>query len=244
MYNLMINNINVQFPHEPYSVQSNFMSKIIFGLQTRANCLLESPTGTGKTLSLLCAVLAWRQEWIERDKLLQLIHNKTDQSIQQTNNQQIVQQIKQIDLAISSSPDKEDWSKTPKIYFASRTHTQLSNAVKELKRTNYIPKVALLASRDQLCINPEVIKAPSNTARSTACRQKVLKRTCQFYNNVANAKTATTNTQMPDIEDIVKFGQQHQACPYYLSREGMEEAEYVYSSSLTLLASLFCPTIT
>lgn len=53
--------MEVQFPYDAYSCQIDYMEKVIDALQNRENGLLESPTGTGKTLCLLCATLAWRE---------------------------------------------------------------------------------------------------------------------------------------------------------------------------------------
>jgi regulator of telomere elongation helicase 1 len=54
-----IENLDVYFPFQPYQCQKDFMGKVIRALKNGENALLESPTGTGKTLSLLCATLAW-----------------------------------------------------------------------------------------------------------------------------------------------------------------------------------------
>ncbi len=43
----------------------------------------------------------------------------------------------------------------PKIIYASRTHTQLSQVIQELKRSGYEPRIAVLGSREQLCVHRE-----------------------------------------------------------------------------------------
>ena len=57
-----IENIEVLFPFQPYPAQHVFMSSLIKAVDAKQNALLESPTGTGKTLSLLCAALGWLKQ--------------------------------------------------------------------------------------------------------------------------------------------------------------------------------------
>eukprot|EP00959_Pyramimonas_sp_CCMP1952_P382408 8012991-Pyramimonas_sp.AAC.1 len=58
----------VEFPFEPYECQKMYMSRVIEALATGQNALLESPTGTGKTLCLLCASLGYRQHLVQRNR--------------------------------------------------------------------------------------------------------------------------------------------------------------------------------
>lgn len=66
-----IGGIPVDFPHKAYGSQLAFMGRVISTLdraQKQGHChaLLESPTGTGKTLSLLCSTLAWQKSYSSR----------------------------------------------------------------------------------------------------------------------------------------------------------------------------------
>jgi hypothetical protein len=56
-----IESVKIKFPFEPYESQKNMMEKIIKCIRKSENALLESPTGTGKTLALLVASLAWQK---------------------------------------------------------------------------------------------------------------------------------------------------------------------------------------
>ena len=65
----------VRFPHQAYGVQLSFMAKLLQTLRAEENALLEAPTGSGKTLSLLCSALAW-QEKVKWDRQVKLLLNK------------------------------------------------------------------------------------------------------------------------------------------------------------------------
>ena len=63
-----IGGLQVEFPYQPYGSQFAFMGRVISTLdrahrEGHCHALLESPTGTGKSLSLLCSSLAWQHRY-------------------------------------------------------------------------------------------------------------------------------------------------------------------------------------
>ncbi|KAM9296534.1 regulator of telomere elongation helicase 1 [Gastrophryne carolinensis] len=215
--------VAVDFPFTPYKCQEDYMSRVIECLQKGVNGVLESPTGTGKTLCLLCSTLAWRQNY--KDSIT-------------------ARKIKERMNGAELFPDRPtaEWgsgdaggqgtayySDIPKIIYASRTHSQLTQVISELKHTSYRPRVSVLGSREQLCIHPEVKKQENNHVKVHMCRSKVSSRSCHFYNNVDEKSTEKDlTTQILDIEDLVKNGTKHRACPYYLSRNLKQHADIIF----------------
>ncbi|ORX98335.1 DNA repair helicase [Basidiobolus meristosporus CBS 931.73] len=51
-----------RFPFEPYSIQLEFMQSLFETIESSKVGIFESPTGTGKSLSLICGALTWLQE--------------------------------------------------------------------------------------------------------------------------------------------------------------------------------------
>ncbi|KAG7479203.1 Fanconi anemia group J isoform X1 [Solea senegalensis] len=56
-----IGGVKIHFPCKAYPSQLAMMNSIIRGLNKGEHCLLESPTGSGKSLALLCSALGWQQ---------------------------------------------------------------------------------------------------------------------------------------------------------------------------------------
>jgi len=50
------------FPFEAYGIQRVMLNKVTSTLMNKEHSLIESPTGTGKTLVLLCSSLAWQRK--------------------------------------------------------------------------------------------------------------------------------------------------------------------------------------
>uniref|UniRef100_UPI00398ED2FE Fanconi anemia group J protein isoform X2 n=1 Tax=Pristiophorus japonicus TaxID=55135 RepID=UPI00398ED2FE len=61
-----IGGVKILFPCKAYPSQLAMMNSIVRGLNCQKHCLLESPTGSGKSLALLCSALAWQQSRYEK----------------------------------------------------------------------------------------------------------------------------------------------------------------------------------
>nr|CAD7570646.1 unnamed protein product [Timema californicum] len=227
MPELIISGIPVTFPFTPYDVQIKYMEKVIQCLQQGVHGVLESPTGTGKTLCLLCASLGWLT--VKKAQL----QAQAQGGLYHTEDGDFMSGLKSgLDIAAGLTRLGENTiCGGPKIIYASRTHSQLSQAIQELKRTNYNHvKVAILGSRDQMCIHPEVSKELNNANKVTMCQLKVSSRTCYFYTNMDSTKENRIFTEggILDIEDLVKEGRKLRFCPYYMSKEMKQQADIIF----------------
>ncbi|XP_051239481.1 ATP-dependent DNA helicase DDX11 [Dicentrarchus labrax] len=54
------------FPYQPYNIQEQFMQALYSALDQGKVGIFESPTGTGKSLSLICGALSWLTDYEEK----------------------------------------------------------------------------------------------------------------------------------------------------------------------------------
>nr|XP_046251064.1 ATP-dependent DNA helicase DDX11 [Scatophagus argus]XP_046251065.1 ATP-dependent DNA helicase DDX11 [Scatophagus argus] len=54
------------FPYKPYNIQEQFMQALYGALDQGKVGIFESPTGTGKSLSLICGALSWLTDYDEK----------------------------------------------------------------------------------------------------------------------------------------------------------------------------------
>ncbi|XP_053394443.1 regulator of telomere elongation helicase 1 homolog [Mercenaria mercenaria] len=166
---LDVRGVQVNFPFEPYPCQVDYMNKVVECLQKNVNGVLESPTGTGKTLCLLCSSLAWQEsrkaqtELNKQVSVSQLLGSGADN----LSTKSIEGIAKSLENSTGTAWGGSDFT-VPRIIYASRTHSQLSQVIQELKRTAYSSvKVSVIGSRDQLCIHEQVKKEQNNTNKVT-----------------------------------------------------------------------------
>uniref|UniRef100_A0A8C6W417 DNA 5'-3' helicase n=1 Tax=Nannospalax galili TaxID=1026970 RepID=A0A8C6W417_NANGA len=138
----------------------------------------------------------------------------------------------------SSNTIKKDHagqSKRPKIYFGTRTHKQIAQITRELRKTMYsgVP-MTILSSRDHTCVHPEVV---GNFNRNEKCMELLdMKhgKSCYFYHGVYKIGNQQTLQNLQgmckawDIEELISLGRKLKACPYYTARELMEGADIIF----------------
>ncbi|KAI1293569.1 Regulator of telomere elongation helicase 1 -like protein [Halotydeus destructor] len=261
MYPIQISGYEILFPYEPYSIQRAYMSQLLRCLKNKENGLLESPTGTGKTLSILCASLAWLDKALDDDMMKAMSFANPERPLEVTlsrsalngsdldgprrsrreesqpfasasrmrtdNETPLMKKLmNSLDMGdptpsdLISSGQKAASFIGPRVIYSSRTHSQLSQAMKEMKRTQYSNiNAVILGSRDQLCIHADVQKLETISAKNMACRSKTKNNSCVFYDNYdMKTQSATFDSNIVDIEDLLEFGQKNTCCPYYATK--------------------------
>ncbi|CAH1268165.1 DDX11 [Branchiostoma lanceolatum] len=349
------------FPFEPYDIQKGFMTKLYQTLEEGKVGIFESPTGTGKSLSLICGALKWLQDHEDRQKreVEEILEGAVKSSSPKQNNkdskepnipaapdwvQQFAKKREAEERTLKSreeqeakvkrearleeirktnrakffsnkrkrkegekseedeeeftmmkdetSPDgptekeedeelivddyksdEEDGSKQTrsednkeeevhitKIYYCSRTHSQLAQFVREVQKSPFGKdvRVVSLGSRQNLCINDSVRKLGSTNLINDRClemqnkkkkeesrgkgddadRQQKRRRSqaagCPFHQHIPTYSDEVL-AEVRDIEQLVVKGRKMDACPYYGTRYSIPAAQLVALPYNTLL---------
>uniref|UniRef100_A0A0D9ZVU2 Helicase ATP-binding domain-containing protein n=2 Tax=Oryza TaxID=4527 RepID=A0A0D9ZVU2_9ORYZ len=323
------------FPFAPYPIQSEFMSFLYGALSSGpgALALLESPTGTGKTLSIICSALQWlvdhrdaaargsttaaaaggggegdgdEPDWMRdftplppekptakkgrppaaaaRSKAPRraAAGSEKPEGSEEAEDEEFLVEEYESDGEVgvrreagkrphrgggSSSESEADGEEeeeeevTPKVFFTSRTHSQLSQFVGELKKTEFGRRLrtVCLGSRKNLCINKDVLKLGSANWINERCLElqkskKSIKTKVEGDNRkVCQSKTScgcpmirkrglqkefkseVSEQGALDIEDLAQLGKKIGTCPYYGARDMVRTADLVVLPYQSLL---------
>jgi chromosome transmission fidelity protein 1 len=328
-------------PYQPYDIQEDFMSAVYRCLEDGRIGIFESPTGTGKSLSLICGSLTWLRDHKRRtfeegfaidaaasDEPTWILEHAQKQRKQEAlrRRQELNDRIAKVkakekrakerydngeprykrqkltvgeaggaddemqfvlddyesdeekgkaagtfdDFGLSAETQalmqqlgyagasKSEESETPdetKIFFCSRTHSQLTQFTSELGRVTMPPaftpddndmadvdnlvedvKHLTLGSRKNLCINSKVSRLGNATAINERCvelQQATSAETkCPHMPNKENESLVTdfrdhALAKIRDIEDLGALGKKLGVCPYYASRPAIQHCEIV-----------------
>lgn len=222
----------MEFPYRPYGTQLAFMNRVISTLDRarrdgHSHALLESPTGTGKSLSLLCSSLAWQQNAKSKNLQANLSNSNC-----QPNPEAVTDPINygggfipesqpspvnaQTGAPVVTNGQNKKKKLVPTIFYASRTHSQIRQVIQEYRKTAYRIPMAVLASRKHYCTN-EVICGADNIDEQCKLLLKDREAGCLEFKNAHKVKGHPSIQkggchEAHDIEDLVKLGKVVKGC--------------------------------
>lgn len=237
MNTTIISGHKIYFPEgkKPFGSQKSIISKSLIALTRSSHALLESPTGTGKTLALLTSSLSWQKNkhnedsntyedyLIKKDNIVS--DNISDKTSIHTSDCISIEN----NSSISVNEKKIKTPKYNKVFYCSRTHSQLRQAVAELSNCNseYTNDLVMtiLGSRKIFCINKKIKEKAilDNTNLDDQCKETNKVFGCQYKHKSDNLVNVLKTYGVWDLEDIIYLGNKHKGCPYYSSRDILNE---------------------
>ncbi|KAJ3300749.1 DNA-dependent ATPase of the nucleotide excision repair factor 4 complex [Borealophlyctis nickersoniae] len=181
-------------------------------LHKKGHCLLEMPSGTGKTVSLLSLIVAYQQFYPEKRKLIYC--SRTVPEIEKA-----LAELKRLMDYRASHGMKENFLG---IGLTSRRNLCVHPEVSKQRHGNIV---------DAKCRN---LTAPWIRERAAGGEENV--QLCQFYESLENADaTASMPSGVYTMEDLKEWGEKNGYCPYFLSRRMLAFANVIIYSYHYLL---------
>ncbi|EGZ18797.1 hypothetical protein PHYSODRAFT_354695 [Phytophthora sojae] len=219
-----IDGLEVLFPYERmYSEQLQYMRELKRALDAQGHCMLEMPTGTGKTVSLLALVLAYKHAHPTAGKLVYCTRTVPEMA-------KCVEEIKKLAQYRTAH------------YGADKA--QLT-AVCLSSRRNMCVHPRVMAHADGEDVDGQCRKMTASWVRARAAKAREAAasgdvpmdggeqvrevETCSFYENYDARKS--DDTVLPpgiySVDDLKEIGAKKGWCPYFLTRYVVTFADVV-----------------
>ncbi|KAF8902146.1 DNA repair helicase [Gymnopilus junonius] len=215
-----IDNLPIIFPYDRiYPEQYAYMCDLKRTLDATGHCVLEMPSGTGKTVSLLSLIVSYQQYFPTKRKLIYC--SRTVPEIEKA----LTELKRLMEYRIECAETEEEKEK-------ERNFTGLG-----------------LTSRKNLCINPEVAKEKKGKVVDARCRDLTnsaacekgranpgLVPLCDWHENLG--KMEPGHLMPPGIwtlADVLQYGREKTICPYFAVRRMMPFVDVIIYSFHYLL---------
>ncbi|RDX56802.1 DNA repair helicase [Polyporus arcularius HHB13444] len=215
-----IDDLPIIFPYDRiYPEQYAYMCDLKRTLDATGHCLLEMPSGTGKTVSLLSLIVSYQQFYPTKRKLIYCSRT-----------------VPEIEKALEELKRLMDYRKA-----CAETDEQ-----REKEQSFY---GIGLTSRKNLCIHPDVSKEKKGKVVDARCRDLTNSAVCnKGRENPGSVELCDWHENLGKLEpgnlippgvwtlaDVLQYGRDNRICPYFLVRRMMPFVDVIIYSFHYLL---------
>ncbi|EJW86627.1 excision repair cross-complementing rodent repair deficiency [Wuchereria bancrofti] len=203
-----VDGLEVYFPYDYiYPEQILYMSELKKTLDAKGHCLLEMPSGTGKTVSLLSLVIAYMLRFPDHlDKLVYCSRTipEIEKCVEELRN--LFKYYEQCD------------GKPPSLFavaLSARKNLCINESVSSLRQGSLV---------DGACqkLTASFVRAKRRLRPDLPC--------CAFFEKLDEQKDFNYPDGVYNLQNLRKLGQQRGICPYFLSRNVVDRAHIVVYS--------------
>lgn len=209
-----IEDVTVYFPYDNiYPEQYEYMVELKRALDAKGHCLLEMPTGTGKTIALLSLITSYRLS--RPDSPIKLVYcTRTVHEMEKTLGE----------LKILHDYQVSHLGAQAKI---------LALGLSSRKNLCVNPKVLAAENRDS--VDAACRKRTASWVRALAAENPNVELCDYFENHEKAAENALLPPGVYTLEDLRAFGKNRGWCPYFLARHMVQFANVIVYSYQYLL---------